>query len=248
MISTKSDFLLRISILSVFGALLLWGIVETSFAENEVSRESIDSALRASIESGDYIYAEEDMSDPEWLLKLQDWFRKMDEAIGTTSALGMGLVQAIGFIVLIIIVIAMAMIVAQRWSIDSRIRAEKTELENLAGDELLGKWGGNSFEKAQELAKSGKFRDAISYLLMSLLFGLDKSGWIRFRKGGPSRFYLRQLRRSESLYPLFRDFLWKFELAYYREDVTYSDDWDYLKGIYENIAVSSGNSGIVGSN
>jgi hypothetical protein len=104
------------------------------------------------------------------------------------------------------------------------------------GDPALGAWSEGNIRKAMEYAASGLYRNAISVLFRSALQGLDESGWIRYRKSGASRAYLRQLRKSENLYPLFRDMLYRFEIAYYKNDETFAEDWNQLLGIYQNLA------------
>jgi hypothetical protein len=73
-------------------------------------------------------------------------------------------------------------------------------------------------------------------LLRTTLKGLDSVGWIRYRDSAGSRLYLRQLRRSAELYPLFRDFLGRFEVAYYRKQTPDEDDWTFMYDKYRDLA------------
>lgn len=222
-----------------FPAAIIFGIfVMACFAAtagSRIDRPTIDSALQTLTESGDYVYEESDLREPEWLLNLRDWLHRFDERLRSPLARsGIAISAVIGTLLTLIILTAVFIAI---WNQSKNLIRWKNR-NDVNGDvklETLGAWGKN-LSGVYTMAGAGHFRDAISGLFISLLTGLDDSGWIRFRRGGPSRMYLRQLRRSDELYPLFRDFLWKFELSYYRGDIPDENDWNSMMGIYENIA------------
>jgi hypothetical protein len=182
-------------------------------------------------------YTEGSLDEPVWLMwlrsKIAQWLQRwrmsapspMFEDVGRTVAYS---------VTVLAIVLAVVWLVIRLVGNPKGLFKKKTANGSAAGQE--GGWFDAGIAEATRLASSGNFKEALSMLFRALLKGLDRTGWISYQKGRASRAYLRQLRRSDMLYPLFRDFLWRFELAFYREVTPREDDWEYLYVVYGRLA------------
>jgi len=187
--------------------------------------------------SGEYMYVKEDYEDPQWLQWFRTRIREFFEGWRPDNEASSG----IGIITFVIIMLLAVGIMAGAFLFERAIGGRRRYgAENNGGSipdyENPGGWGEDAARMATDLASSGRLRDAISVLFKSSLRGLDNSGWIRYRQSTASRAYLRQLRRSDTLYPIFRDLLSRFEVAFYRNDVTDEGDWEYLLNKYRNLS------------
>lgn len=206
-----------------------------------ISRESIASALLELTEKK-YQYKESDLEVSELTRWFREWLRKLSEKrnAGEQSEQSR-LIMLIIFLSLAVIVLTSLVaiiLLLSGWLQKGHVPSDRYQNRENDFFSLKGKgaWHEAGIIKAKEIAQQGRFREAISFLFNSLLRGLDSAGWIKFQKGQPSRLYLRQLRKSEELYPLFRDFLWLFELAYYREQIVTRESWENLLESYSRIA------------
>ncbi len=207
-----------------------------------ISREVVDAAIARLSAEQEYQYDERALDDPVWLTALRRWFRSLLERWGESPVSD---AESRGFAVLGII-LAAALIILMLFLYVPRVLCwTGPESKNLFGEGLAGEgegagmWGETGVGRAVDLAASGMLREAVSLLFRSTLRGLDNMGWIRYRKSAASRLYLRQLRRSEDLYPLFRDLLRRFELAYYSKDTPDQDDWMFLYSKYRDLAAAA---------
>lgn len=205
---------------------------------SKITRETVSQALAGLTADGAYEFGRDEAEDPSWLLYIKNWMKRIDD-MWTNSPMAGGQVatfSAIGALLVIILVIsALALVMTRIFGGERRRFLLAGKGKNVEDPSLLGDWVAGGAQKALEYASGGKIKEATSILFRTLLQGLDNAGWIRFRKGRGSRAYLRQLRRSEQLYPLFRDFLWRFELAYYRKGTPGTDDWEILYGCYQDL-------------
>jgi hypothetical protein len=241
-ISTVKRLVLHILLLMLL-AICLPGILpgqdELSSGQSiSITRESIKSALGELTQGDQYRYPESSLYDPPWVQVMNSWIRMIRERwsvrsgfegsreASTAVALSIAALGVVLFLVWLITMIAMR-------RMEKASGASGTAGEAEAG---TGTWGEFGLNAAIDAARAGNLREAVSRLFRSLLRGLDGSGWINYQKGKASRVYLRQLRRSDELYPLFRDFLWRFELAYYRERTPGEDDWRFLYDTFNRMA------------
>jgi hypothetical protein len=203
----------------------------------KVDRERVEEAVASIASTGEYAYKEATFEDPVWLRKVWDWIRRLNER-WESSPLNSPRTpfSFIGIALLLLLVVGAAGLLLTRvmGADGSGLRASGDGEVREAG--AAGVWERAEVDRAAELASAERFREAVSALFGSLLRGLDSSGWIKYRHGRPSRAYLRQLRRSAELYPHFRDFLARFEIAYYRKGEPDSEDWQFLRGVYGNLA------------
>lgn len=213
--------------------------VDTEVVDTEVgdiTAESVEESLQTLTADGEYEYEEDRLDEPEWLLALQEWLNDLGQRWrgGPVSFLNRGGFAMFGLILVIVLALLVLLFILIRLfgrSYESGIGGRRFEGEM----EITGKWGESGAEKATELASTGNYREAVSVLFRATLAGLDSLGWIRYRKSNASRQYLRQLRRSAELYPVFRDLLWKFEVAYYRKDTPDSEDWSFMYDRYKSL-------------
>ncbi len=229
---------LALSLVSVIFAGSAVAQDENNTASGGITESSIENTLARLNADGTYSYDEMSLDDHPWVQRIREWWRNLHSRLATGPITGLDSEGAIVIsVILIVTVIALILIVflvrfGRRYS-----GSETGLIEGFNGEPMgMGSWGEVDAGKARELAASGMFRDAISLLFRSALKGLSNLGWIRYRSSGASRSYLRQLRRSTDLYPLFREFLGRFEVAYYRKERTDKDDWTFLIGVYENLA------------
>lgn len=210
--------------------------------ESGVTHSSVENTLSGILAEdggGRYSYREGSLEDPPWVTAFRNWLKRVQDRWNSSGGPAGDSIRlfniwiAVSFVVLVLVVLYfIARILGFKFV--GKQDPVKIAIEN--GDVLIGTWGEEGARKAIEFASAGKFRDAISLLFRSSLRGLDHSGWIRYRKSGGSRHYLRQLRVSESLYPLFREMLGRFEIAFYKNDQTYEDDWTFLYDKYQDLA------------
>jgi len=202
-----------------------------------LTKQGVEDAL-ADLTSGDrYKYDESVLDDPAWLLRLREWFDGLIRRLigGPSPAVGIGGFRMISTIIIAALLTLMGVLLLMRigWSPARQGAGADSGVFDVNG---LGSWSDADVRKATELASAGLFREAVSTLFRSALKGLGDLGWIRYRSSGGSRSYLRQLRRSADIYPLFRDLLGRFEVAYYRKVTPDEDDWSFMFGAYENLA------------
>jgi hypothetical protein len=209
----------------------------TSSETPSVTRTDISSAMADLTKDKTFHYTEGSLDEPIWLMwlrsKIAQWWQRwkmsapgpMSENVGRTVAYS---------------VTVLAILLAVGWLVVRLVAGPKglfkRKTSNGAVGDQEGGWFDTGIAEATKLASSGNFKEALSALFRALLKGLDKTGWISYQKGRASRAYLRHLRRSDLLYPLFRDFLWRFELAFYREVTPREDDWEYLYDVYGRLA------------
>jgi len=237
---------LKIYILTLLLTLTWVCGVTGTFAQDEKGPERLDadrvqSAMDGLLAGDRYYYDPGILDDPPWLVKLKDWFNSFQNSMGG------GALQNLSFgdPLVISIIVAIAVIMLILFVVIRRLSAGRGLAMNAAGDGEFGEldafeaWGDLDSGKARDLASQGQFTEACSVLFRSALKGLGKSGWIRYRQSGASRHYLRQLRKSAELYPLYRDLLGRFEVAFYRKDVADENDWTFMLGVYENLAKSA---------
>lgn len=230
-------FLFLLQILTVAA----YALSEEDATESGVRKTTVDETIGTILaEEGaeKYSYREGSLEEAQWMTVIRNWLRSMQSRFKSGGA---PIFPAISFGVLISIGIVLGLLIlgffAMRFlGIGFFGKPTQVLLGTENGDFLPGTWGEEGARKAMELASTGMYRNAISVLFKSTLQGLDESGWIRYRKSGGSRRYLLQLRRSEDMYPLFRDMLRRFEIAYYKNDDTFADDWSFIYGKYQDLA------------
>jgi hypothetical protein len=235
---------------TAFLALMLAVLASGLSAAGEVSsrgwstidRPAISRAMSELTQGKQYKYTESALEDPVWVRWFRNWYQRLVERWSQGPGLagvGSGTVILISIAaVSVIFLIAFLVIGFLNRRVDFGMRIPG-ELAGLDGH-LTGAWGEAGVAGALQTAASGNLREGISMLFRSLLRGLDNSGWISYQKGKASRAYLRQIRRSDTLYPLFRDFLLRFELAYYRELAPSQEDWHFLYDTYGRVAKLAG--------
>ncbi|MCX6646046.1 MAG: hypothetical protein NTY09_06785 [bacterium] len=210
---------------------------------NKGIREStVDDAI-SSIITGDgadkYTYKEGSLEEAQWVTFLRNWLSSLQNRLhssGSTPILPFIPIEFWYSIGLVLLVIGIGFLVMRFLGIGFFRKRLIAAAGTINGEFLPGTWGEEGAKKAMEYASEGKYRHAISVLFRSTLQGLDDSGWIRYRKSGASRRYLLQLRKSDEIYPLFRDMLGRFEIAYYKNDEAYPDDWSFLYNKYHDLA------------
>jgi hypothetical protein len=201
-----------------------------------ITEARIENALQELTADGEYDYEESSLDEPQWLLAMQEWFGGLMSRWGESPAnrIIRTRFQMFGIVlVLLLAILVLVFILMRLFGRSYGPRGEGGAFDK--GMEAMGAWGDGSAKKASELASMGNYRDAVSVLFRSSLIGLDNLGWIKYRTSSASRFYLRQLRRSAELYPVFRDFLQRFEVAYYRKETPDSDDWTFLFDQYHSL-------------
>lgn len=207
-------------------------------AASGISKQRISEAVATLSASGDYTYEEATFEDPAWLRRFKAWVARMGDRWESSPLNPRRTTpySLVGVVLLLLLVVGAAGLLLTRVMAAEPFRPRGSG--GLVGGEAggAGRWEEADESRAAELAASGRLREAVSALFASLLRGLDSSGWIRYRRGRASRAYLRQLRRSAELYPLFRDFLGRFEIVYYRKGDPDQDDWRFLRGVYVNLA------------
>lgn len=216
------------------------GKTETSSdTEYGFNAQDVESTIAELNSDGTYTYDETALDDPPWLLRIKEWWRNFlqrflynppddpeNANMRTFSYL------LIGAIILLFFILFLYKLLGKSYT-----GVGEGSAAGVNGEfDIPGSWGDTGATKASELAASGQFREAISVLFKSALRGLSNVGWINYRSSDGSRMYLRQLRRSADLYPVYRDFLGFFEVAYYRKGNPTDGDWRYLFESYGNLA------------
>ena len=236
----KITELILISVFSVafFSVMYSGAYAQDSSKDVSVTREEVLNKLAELASSREYVYTEHALEEPIWIQWVKEHLKRFFER---RREGWFSLKELLSFRVLSWVIAFLVLCGAVVWLVKfylhrlgSRIGAAGS-LEK-SGEPGYGVWGETGACLAMDLASQGRFREAVSQLFRSLLKGLDNLGWIVYQQGRASRAYLRQLRKSEKLYPLFRDFLWRFELAYYRQDSPTPDDWGYLYDRYVKTA------------
>ncbi len=231
--------LVALIVLALISSVALADEKTASAAPAGLDREAVEDTLSGLLATGMYDYDESDLENPTWMVWFRDRIRRLDE-MWENSPLpraGAGVYSVFGVVLAAVFLgSALAMLLSRIFG-GGRPRLG-IQVAGEGGNEqgVFAGWSEGGARDALDLASAGKLREASSILFGSLLGSLNDSGWIRYRKGRPSRAYLRQLRRSDLLYPLFRDFLWRFELAYYRKGEPSGDDWEFLYDSYRNLA------------
>jgi hypothetical protein len=206
--------------------------------KNSIDRTKIDDAM-AELTSGEkYKYPETALEESALTQWIKGWLQKLNmpmHAGGITLTPGLLVVSLLLSLAVIVAIFVIVIIVIRVVRYQNRGKAGKKGEAGVTNG-AMGEWGDLGVSKALEMASTGNFKGAISVLFQAMLRGLDMTGWVSYRRGVASRTYLRQLRKSDQLYPLFRDFLWRFELAYYREAVPSQDDWQYLYTTFGKVA------------
>ncbi|MFH1675459.1 MAG: hypothetical protein ABIC40_00440 [bacterium] len=210
----------------------------TGEAVHRIDRPAVVNALAEVSQGDEYIYEDSSLDDPAWLIFLRDWLRSMSERWSDSPiAAGMGSMVFLMSMLVFTSLVVIGIIVLSHTTIFHPNRNLLLKSPESPDDFFFAdNWIDAGLNRAEELISSGKNREAISILFNAVLVGLDRTGWIRFHKSVPSRTYLRQLRRSAEIYPLFRDLLWRFEVAYYGKDNPENSDWEYVRGKYSSLA------------
>jgi hypothetical protein len=218
---------------------------EPGAPRTSITEEQVNDTVDALVGEGDYKYNIDEVEDPTWLVWLTEMLRKLDERWQNSPLNSHGRMSAFGilglFLVVLIVITSIGMVFSRVFGASGRRRISTGETETGFDWVSPDGWSDAGSRKAAELAASGRLREASSLLFRALLHGLDSSGWIRFHKGRASRAYLRQLRRSDQLYPLFRDFLWCFEQAFYRKQEPSGEDWEFLHSSYQSLSNTARN-------
>ena len=215
----------------------VWSQDDMESVSTGITAEKIENSLEELTADGEYVYEESTLDEPEWLLAFQEWFGNLGRQWGGSplNLLNRGGFQLFGMVlVLILAMLVLVFILMRLFGRSYGPGSEGMAFEK--GMESMGAWGDAGVNKARELASTGNYREAVSVLFRASLNGLDNLGWIKYRTSSASRQYLRQMRRSAELYPVFRDFLQRFEVAYYRKDAPDSDDWSFLYDQYHSLA------------
>jgi hypothetical protein len=240
---------LRIIPAFAFFLLLLAWIAPASFAQSEstsatepaIDRVAISTVMSDLTQGDTYKYPDTALEDSLIVQWIRAWLHRLNspmQAGGFTVTARWVLMSVFLSLLVIALIVVLTLVIVRMVRMQSGIRMGLAgELGGMEGIPL-GEWGELGGAKATELAGAGNLKAAISLLFQALLKGLDKTGWVRYQRGVASRTYLRQLRKSDQLYPLFRDFLWRFELAYYRELVPSQDDWHFLYTTYGKVAAA----------
>jgi len=225
-----------ISLLSGFRAFAQDGKVARG-----LDAERVRTSLDELIATDRYTYDPGILDDPPWLAKIKEWWKNFSNrsGIGILDGLTLGSPLVISIIVGIVVFVMFIFVLIRRMGAGRRLGFANSNTDEINGLDAFEAWGDLDSGTARDLASQGRFKEACSVLFRSALKGLGKSGWIKYRTSGGSRQYLRQLRRSEELYPLYRDLLGRFEVAYYRKDIADETDWTFMLGIYENLAKSA---------
>ena len=210
-------------------------------AARGLDSERVRTSLDELIATDKYNYDPGILDDPPWLVKLKEWLKNFSNrsGFGILNGLNMGSPIVISIIVGIAVFIMFIFVLIRRMGAGRKRGFANSNADGIDGLDAFEAWGDLDSGTARKLASQGRFKEACSVLFKSALKGLGKSGWIKYRTSGGSRQYLRQLRRSEELYPLYRDLLGRFEVAYYRKDIADETDWTFMLGIYETLAKSA---------
>lgn len=205
---------------------------------HRIDRQAVANALDEVSKGDEYVYDDRTLDDPAWLIALRDWLRNLSERWSNSPfSGGMGSLTLLLSMLVFTSLAVIGIIVLSHTTIFHPNRNPLLK-SPASSDEffLADNWTDAGLNRAEEFMAKGKNREAISILFNAILVGLDRTGWIRFHKSVPSRTYLRQLRRSAEIYPLFRDLLWRFEIAYYGKDNPESADWEYVRGKFSDLA------------
>jgi hypothetical protein len=212
---------------------------DTALTQYGFNAQDVESVVSRLASGDEYKYDESTLDDPPWLLRLKEWWRNFRQRMGSgpMNNLDFEGMTTVSFIIVAVVVVLIFGVFLYRMlerRYGSSIAGSGEGSDGEFGN--IGAWGDTGVSKATEIAATGMFRDAISVLFKSALRGLSNVGWINYRSSGGSRIYLRQLRRSAEIYPIYRDFLSRFEVAFYRKDSADEQDWSYMYETYGNLA------------
>ncbi len=204
-----------------------------------ITESIIDGSLHRLMSEGVYDYDEGLIDDPPWLLRLKEMWRNFRQRLANNPVTSSGYIGSTSMSIIMVVAILVLIVVLFLFRTFGSPYGRAGIVGQGAADgdlDMPGVWSEAGMMDATKLAAAGNFRDAISVLFKSALKGLGNLGWIRYRKSGGSRAYLRQLRRSAELYPVYRDFLGRFEVAYYRKDYPGDEDWQFMIDRYGDLA------------
>jgi len=206
---------------------------------SRLDERSVQEAMAHLTEGDRYTYDETTLEEPIWLLRIKEWFKNLRERWDRSPGSIVSELDPVDILLILsVVVVVIVLLILLPRIIEWGVRGSREGASGGAGgmEGLAGVWGEAEARRALELASGGMLREAVSVLLRTTLKGLDSVGWIRYRDSAGSRSYLRQLRRSADLYPLFRDFLGRFEVAYYRKETPDQDDWAFMYEKYRDLA------------
>ena len=233
-------YTIELLVLLALGAAVFPSVAQSQETDDSagtgITAERVDSALDGLLAGGDYNYDEQTLDEPQWLISLRQWMDDLGQRWGGSpiSFMKGGGISLFGYLLILILALLVLVFVLMRLlGGPSRLAIDGLGVER--GADIAGTWSDSGAQKAVELASLGNFREAASMLFKSSLRGLDSLGWIRYRTSSASRQYLRQLRRSAELYPVFRDLLGRFEVAYYRKSMPDHTDWSYMYERYHSL-------------
>jgi hypothetical protein len=215
---------------------------EPESASSGVTADRVHDSLERLTQGDKYDYSEGSLDDPPWVLAFKDWLRNLMSRWQSSPMTSAAQGEWTRFAIILscaILLVGAAIFLLQlmgRGFGTSRSAITAAGINNIPERT----WGEEVSKYALELASGGKFRDAVSVLFKSTLKSLDNMGWIKYRQSVGSRGYLRQLRKSAELYPLFRDLLGRFEVAYYAKEQANEDDWNFIYGKYRSLAETAG--------
>lgn len=172
----------------------------------------------------------------KWLLELLEGIESPEVEAPPTSSNLKALQLTKGFAVTIIVILAalLLLFIIRRWSQHRQQSQSSNSLEVVVSDipgapDALKQSSAAWAQMADQLAKEGRFREAVRSLYLALLAQLHSQGLIDYNVHYPNTQYLQKFKGTSTALSVFRDLTLRFDFAWYGHLGATSEGFQHFK-------------------